>query len=107
MGVVKFAARHTFVIDPTGKIARVYTHVDPVRHSDEVLAALDQLQKRPRLHNSSVAGPEARLRQAFVVAESPFHRGCCDGSTIVLAFIPPVVRLATRTRSAALSMMHR
>jgi peroxiredoxin Q/BCP len=47
MGVVKFAARHTFVIDPTGKIARVYTNVDPVRHSDEVLAALDQLQKRP------------------------------------------------------------
>ena len=46
MGVVKFAARHTFVIDPAGKIARVYTHVDPVRHSDEVLAALDQLQKR-------------------------------------------------------------
>jgi peroxiredoxin Q/BCP len=47
MGVVKFAARHTFVIDPAGKIARVYTKVDPVRHSDEVLAALDQLQKRP------------------------------------------------------------
>ena len=47
MGVVKFAARHTFVIDPAGKIARVYTNVDPARHSDEVLAALDQLQKRP------------------------------------------------------------
>lgn len=47
MGVVKFAARHTFVIDPAGKIARVYTKVDPVRHSDEVLAALDQLQKQP------------------------------------------------------------
>jgi peroxiredoxin Q/BCP len=47
MAVVKFAARHTFVIDPAGKIARVYTNVDPVRHSDEVLAALDQLQKRP------------------------------------------------------------
>jgi peroxiredoxin Q/BCP len=47
MGVVKFAARHTFVIDPEGKIARVYANVDPVRHSDEVLAALDQLQKRP------------------------------------------------------------
>ena len=47
MGVVKFAARHTFLIDPAGNIARVYTKVDPVRHSDEVLAALDQLQKRP------------------------------------------------------------
>ena len=47
VGLVKFAARHTFVIDPAGNIARVYTKVDPVRHSDEVLAALDQLQKRP------------------------------------------------------------
>ena len=47
MGVVKFAARHTFLIDPAGNIARVYTKVDPVKHSDEVLAALDQLQKRP------------------------------------------------------------
>jgi len=46
MGVVKFAARHTFVIDPAGKIARVYMNVDPVRHSDEVLAELDQLRKR-------------------------------------------------------------
>src|SRR5712691_8468268 len=40
MGVVKFAARHTFVIDPAGRLARVYTKVDPVRHSDEVLGAL-------------------------------------------------------------------
>jgi len=47
MGVVKFAARHTFLIDPVGKIARVYTNVDPVRHSDEVLAGLDQLRKQP------------------------------------------------------------
>jgi peroxiredoxin Q/BCP len=47
LGVVKFAARRTFVIDPAGKIARVYANVDPVRHSDEVLAALDQLRKRP------------------------------------------------------------
>lgn len=44
-GVVKFAARHTFVIDPDGKIAKVYTDVDPARHSAEVLAELDQLQK--------------------------------------------------------------
>ena len=43
-GVVKFAARHTFVIDPQGRIAKAYTGVDPVRHSEEVLAALAQLQ---------------------------------------------------------------
>jgi len=46
LGVVKFAARHTFLIDPSGKVARVYTSVDPVRHSEEVLAALDQMQKQ-------------------------------------------------------------
>jgi thioredoxin-dependent peroxiredoxin len=45
LGVVKFAARHTFLIDPEGKIARVYPNVDPDRHSEEVLAALDQLQE--------------------------------------------------------------
>jgi peroxiredoxin Q/BCP len=46
LGVVKFAARNTFIIDPNGKIAKTYTGVDPARHSDEVLAALDQLQKK-------------------------------------------------------------
>lgn len=46
LGVVKFADRHTFVIDPGGKIAKTYTGVDPGRHSEEVLAALDQLQKQ-------------------------------------------------------------
>lgn len=45
LGVVKFAARHTFLVDPTGKIAKSYTSVDPARHSEEVLAALGQLQK--------------------------------------------------------------
>src|SRR5271168_4645494 len=29
LGVVKFAARHTFLIDPSGKVARAYTSVDP------------------------------------------------------------------------------
>jgi peroxiredoxin Q/BCP len=48
LGVVKFAARHTFLIDPTGKVAKVYTSVDPARHSVEVLGELDQLQKSNR-----------------------------------------------------------
>ncbi len=43
--VVKFATRHTFIIDPKGKIARVYTNVDPSQHGREVLAALDEIQK--------------------------------------------------------------
>jgi peroxiredoxin Q/BCP len=45
LGLVKFAARHTFLIDPNGKIAKTYTSVDPVKHSGEVLAELDRLQK--------------------------------------------------------------
>jgi peroxiredoxin Q/BCP len=46
LGVVKFASRHTFLINPEGKIAKVYTDVDPKKHSDEVLAALADLQKK-------------------------------------------------------------
>jgi thioredoxin-dependent peroxiredoxin len=45
LGLVKFAARHTFLIDPTGKVAKAYTSVDPVKHSGEVLAELDLLQR--------------------------------------------------------------
>lgn len=47
LGLVKFAARHTFLIDPSGKIAKAYTSVDPLKHSAEVLAELDVLQKTP------------------------------------------------------------
>jgi thioredoxin-dependent peroxiredoxin len=43
--VVKFAARHTFLINPEGKVARVYASVNPYRHSAEVLATLDQWPK--------------------------------------------------------------
>jgi thioredoxin-dependent peroxiredoxin len=46
MGVVKYAARHTFIIDPEGKIVRVYTDVNPNQHSQEVLAALTDLQNQ-------------------------------------------------------------
>jgi thioredoxin-dependent peroxiredoxin len=44
-GVVKFSARHTFLIDPDGKVAKVYTSVDPEKHSAEVIAELDVLRK--------------------------------------------------------------
>src|ERR1700734_2978185 len=46
LGARKFPAGHTFLIDPTGRIAKTYGSVDPSRHSEEVLAALDQLQKQ-------------------------------------------------------------
>ena len=39
------ANRNTFLIDPQGKIVKVWTKVDPSRHSEEVLAALAELKK--------------------------------------------------------------
>ena len=45
LGLVKFASRHTFIIDPQGKIVKVYVDVNPNQHSEEVLAALAELQK--------------------------------------------------------------
>ena len=44
-GVMKFAKRNTFLIDPQGKIVKVWTGVDPSNHSEEVLAALDGFEK--------------------------------------------------------------
>jgi peroxiredoxin Q/BCP len=44
MPVIGMAKRHTFLIDPQGRIARIYRTVDPASHSPEVLAALKQLQ---------------------------------------------------------------
>jgi thioredoxin-dependent peroxiredoxin len=43
--LIKVASRHTFIIDPNGKIARVFTDVKPATHSREVLDALDALAK--------------------------------------------------------------
>jgi peroxiredoxin Q/BCP len=40
-----YSARNTFIIDPKGKIAKVFVKVGPGGHSDEVLAALAELQK--------------------------------------------------------------
>jgi thioredoxin-dependent peroxiredoxin len=40
----KFSARHTFLIDPQGKVQKVWLDVKPDKHSEEVLAALTQLQ---------------------------------------------------------------
>ena len=42
---MKLSARHTFIIDPKGKIAKVFDKVNPTVHSEEVLGALASLQK--------------------------------------------------------------
>ena len=38
------AARNTFLIDPKGVIAKTFIGVNPTKHSEEVLAALTELQ---------------------------------------------------------------
>jgi len=43
---VKFASRHTFLINPEGKIVKVFTDVNPNKHSEEVLSALSELLKQ-------------------------------------------------------------
>jgi peroxiredoxin Q/BCP len=44
--VVKFATRHTFIIDPDGKIVKKFMDVDPNKHSQEVLEALMEVQAK-------------------------------------------------------------
>ena len=39
------AARNTFLINPEGKIAKVYTGVKPAEHSEQVLKDLAELKK--------------------------------------------------------------
>jgi thioredoxin-dependent peroxiredoxin len=42
----KLSARNTFIIDPDGKIVKVFPSVKVAKHSEEVLAALAELQKK-------------------------------------------------------------
>ena len=42
----KYSTRNTFIINPKGKVAKVFIGVKPSVHSDEVLAALAELQKK-------------------------------------------------------------
>jgi thioredoxin-dependent peroxiredoxin len=45
LAVTKLSSRNTFLIDPDGKIAKVFLGVKPANHSDEVLAALAALER--------------------------------------------------------------
>ena len=44
VAVAKLSARHTFLVDPQGKVEKVWLDVKPDKHSEEVLAALTELQ---------------------------------------------------------------
>ena len=41
---IRLARRHTFIIDPEGRIARVYRRVQPARHGEQIVADLQALQ---------------------------------------------------------------
>ena len=47
-GPITIANRNTFLIDPSGKIARVWTKVEVQHHSAEVLAALASYSSGPK-----------------------------------------------------------
>lgn len=42
--VIKFAKRNTFIIDPQGKVAKVYESVNAARHATQVVTDLEALQ---------------------------------------------------------------
>ena len=42
---MKFAQRDTYLISPDGKIAKVWTGVNPNTHSEEVLAEIESQKK--------------------------------------------------------------
>lgn len=45
IGPLKYARRHTFIINPEGKLAKIYRKVKPKQHSAEVIADLTSLTK--------------------------------------------------------------
>lgn len=47
-GLFKLAKRHSFIVDPDGRIARIYRRVSPSTHSAEVIEDLTELlRERP------------------------------------------------------------
>ena len=43
LGPIRFARRHSFIIDPQGRVARVYRSVEAGQHSEEVIRDLTAL----------------------------------------------------------------
>jgi thioredoxin-dependent peroxiredoxin len=46
LGIAKLSSRHTFLIDPTGLLRRVWLDVNVQKHSQEVLSAIDDLENQ-------------------------------------------------------------
>ncbi len=49
LGIKKLSARHTFLLNQEGVIVKEYMNVDTAKHSQEVLAALTELQQSSAL----------------------------------------------------------
>lgn len=45
LGIAKLSSRHTFLIDPAGVLRKVWLDVNVQKHSQEVLAAIDDFEK--------------------------------------------------------------
>jgi len=45
LGIAKLSSRHTFLIDPQGVLRKVWLDINVQKHSQEVLAAIDDFQK--------------------------------------------------------------
>jgi peroxiredoxin Q/BCP len=43
LGLIKYARRYTFLIDPQGKVAKVYLKVETSKHSTEIIEDLTKL----------------------------------------------------------------
>ena len=46
LGIAKLSSRHTFLLDPQGVIRKIWLDVDVTKHSTDVLATLDDLEKK-------------------------------------------------------------
>jgi peroxiredoxin Q/BCP len=46
LGLVKLAKRNTFLIDPQGRIAKVYARASPSNNSQEVIRDLRELARK-------------------------------------------------------------
>ena len=56
LSVVKFARRNTFLIDPEGKIAKVYPSASALNNSGDIIADLKQLKHAQRLSEIAEKG---------------------------------------------------
>jgi peroxiredoxin Q/BCP len=45
-GPLRYARRHSFIIDPDGRIVKIYRSVNPGTHSDEIVQDLEKIQNQ-------------------------------------------------------------